>query len=190
MADAGAGRHDGEVVERRLAPFQEPVALGVAPVFDLDVLGEGLRRAELVDDDRVVDDEVDRHERVDLARVAAEVLHRVAHGGKVDDGRHAGEVLHQHARRAEGDLLLGLALVVDPGRDRLDVGLGDGAAVLVAQQVLEQHLHGERQPRDVRQAVLLGVEERVHGVGLVPDGEGRAAFETVERCHGGVLASG
>ena len=91
-----------------------------------------------------------------LLRVAAERLHRVAHGGEVDDGRHAGEVLHQHARRAEGDLVLGLALVVEPGGDRLDVVLGDGAAVLVAQQVLEQHLHRERQPRDAGEAVLLG----------------------------------
>jgi hypothetical protein len=110
--------------------------------------------------------------------------------GEVHDGRHAREVLHQHARGAESDLLLGLAAVVEPGGDRLDVGLGDGAAVLVAQEVLEQHLHRERQARDVREAVLLGVEDRVHGVGLVPDGEGRAAFETVERCHGGILASG
>ena len=87
VADAGAGRHDAEVAERLLAPLQELVALLVALIFELDVAGEGERRAELVDDDRVVDDEVDGHQRVDLLRIAAERRHRVAHGGKVDHGR-------------------------------------------------------------------------------------------------------
>ena len=68
--------------------------------------------------------------------------------------------------------LLGLALVVEPGGDRLDVGLGDGAAVLEAQQVLEQHLH-EKGSREIAwQAVLLGVGQRVIGVGLGADLEG------------------
>ncbi len=98
MADAGAGRHHAEVVEGALAPLEEVIALAVALVLVLDVVGEGLRRAELVDDHRMVDDEIDGDERVDLLRVAAEALHAVAHGGEVDDGRHAGEVLHEDAR--------------------------------------------------------------------------------------------
>jgi hypothetical protein len=81
VADAGARRHDTEVAEGLLAPFQEAVALLVAAVFELDIAGEGHRRAELVDDDGMVDDEVDRHQRVDLLRVAAERDHGVAHGG-------------------------------------------------------------------------------------------------------------
>ncbi len=40
------------------------------------------------------------------------------------------------------------------------VGVGDGAAVLVPQQVLEQHLQRVRQLRDAGQAVLLGVGQR------------------------------
>ena len=141
MADAGAGRHDAEIVEGALAPFQEVIALAVALVFVLDVVGQGFRRAELIDDDRVVDDEIDGHERIDLRRIAAELRHAVAHGGEIDDGRHAGEILHQHARRAEADLLVGFAFVVEPSGHGLDIGLGDRAAVLVAQKVFEQHLH-------------------------------------------------
>jgi hypothetical protein len=45
----------------------------------------------------VVDHEVDRRQRVDLLRIAAQLDHRFAHGGEVDHGGHAGEVLHQHA---------------------------------------------------------------------------------------------
>ena len=90
VADAGAGRHDAEIAEGLLAPFQEVVALLVALVFELDVAGEGDRRAEFVDDDGMVDDEVDRHQRVDLLRVAAERGHGVAHRREVD---------HRRARR-------------------------------------------------------------------------------------------
>ena len=120
VADAGAGRHDAEIAERLLAPFQELVALLVALIFELDIAVEGHRRAELVDDDGVVDDEVDRHQRIDLLRVAAERCHGVAHRGEVDDRRNAGEILHQDAGRPVGDLDAGAALVGQPADDRLD----------------------------------------------------------------------
>ena len=186
VADAGAGRHDREVVEGELAPLQEAVALAVAGIFELDVLLEGFRGAELVDDHRMIDDEIDRDQRVDAARIAAEALHGVAHGREIDHRRHAGEILHEDARRPEGDLLLDLAAVVEPGRDRFDIGLGDGASVLVAQQVLEDDLHREGQLRGALEAVLLGLEERVIGVVLAPDLERLAGLEAVERGgHGG-----
>ena len=88
----------------RLAPAQELVALAVAPVLDLDVALEGVGAAEDVGDHRVVDDQLGRGQRVDPGRVAAEVGHRLAHGGQVDDAGHAGEVLHDHPRRGELDL--------------------------------------------------------------------------------------
>ena len=74
---------------------------------------------------------------------------RVAHRRQVDDRGHAGEVLHQHARGREGDLLARLRLRV-PARERLDVGGADRAVALGAQQVLQQHLQRERQPRHVK----------------------------------------
>ena len=46
VADAGAGRHDAEILERALPPSQELVALLVALVFVLDVLLERLIVAE------------------------------------------------------------------------------------------------------------------------------------------------
>jgi hypothetical protein len=72
VADAGARRHHLEIVECGRAPFQELVALAVACIFELDVLAERLGVAELVDHHAVVDHEVDRNERIDLLRVAAE----------------------------------------------------------------------------------------------------------------------
>jgi hypothetical protein len=98
----------------------------------------------------MIDDEVDRDERVDPLGVTAERPHGVAHRREVDDGRHAGEILHEDARGAIRDLALGLAAVEAPGGDCLDVGLGDRAAVLEAQQVLEKDLHRDRERGDAR----------------------------------------
>ena len=102
--DAGARRDHLELVERGLAPAQELVALAVALVLQLDVALERVGAAEDVGDHRVVDDHLGRGQRVDLVRVAAEVGHRLAHGGQVDDAGHAGEVLHDHPGRGELDL--------------------------------------------------------------------------------------
>ena len=102
--DAGARRHDLELVERGLAPAQELVALEVALVLEFDVALERVGRAEQVGDDRVVDDQLGRRQRVDLGRVAAELDDGLAHRGEVDDGGHAGEVLHDDAGGGELDL--------------------------------------------------------------------------------------
>ena len=130
------------------APFEEFVALGIALIFERDILAERLGRAELVDHHAMVDDEVDRDLRIDLLRVAAKALHRVAHRGEVDHRGDAGEILHQHARRAILDLAVDRALL-EPVGHRLEIVAGDGHAVLEAQQVFEQHLHRIGQPADV-----------------------------------------
>ena len=151
VADAGARRHHAEIVERARAPAQKRVALAVALIFAVDIDLEGLVRAERIDHHRMVDHEIDRRQRIDLVRVAAEMGHGVAHGGEIDHRRHAGEILHQHPRRAERDLAVAL-LVVEPQRHRPNVVGGDGAAILVAKQIFQQHLERERQAGDARQA--------------------------------------
>ena len=183
MADAGARRHHTEIVERALAPLQERVALAVAVVFELHVLAEGIRLAEVVHHHRMVDHQIDRRQRVDLPRVALQRLHGVAHGGEIDHGGNAGEVLHQHARRAEGDFALGLAAGGEEGGDALDVGPGHRPAVLVAQQVFQQHLERNRKPGNACKAVLLRRLEAEVGVILRSHLERLAALETVERWH-------
>ena len=182
MADAGAGRHHGEIRKRALAPFQEFVALLVLLVFLDHVLGERLVVAEEVDDHAVVDDEIDRHQRIDFLGVAAEHLHRIAHRREIDHRRHAGEILHQYPRRAERDLMLQRALL-HPFRERDDVVLLDGAAVFVAQQVFQQHFHRIRKSGNSLQTILLGGGQAVIDIGLAADLEGLLAFEAVERGH-------
>ena len=80
-----------------------------------------LGAAVVVDLHRVVDDQFGGIQRVDLLRVAAELLHGFAHGGEIDHAGHAGEVLHDHARGREVDFVGGRGLGV-PVEHRLDVG--------------------------------------------------------------------
>ncbi len=172
--DAGARRHDLEVVERALTPAQELVALTVALVLDLDVALERVGGTEQVGDHRVVDHQVGGRQRVDLVRVAAELADGLTHGGEVDDARHAGEVLHDHPRRSELDLHAGIGRRV-PVRDRLDVVLGDVGAVLGAQQILGEHLEAVGK--------FLGTGHRVEAVdlvALVPDLQRVAGIKRVQ----------
>ena len=67
----------------------------------------------------MVDDEVDRHQRIDLFRIAAERPHGIAHRGEIDHRRHAGEILHQDARRPEGDLAIGFSAVSQAAMARM-----------------------------------------------------------------------
>ena len=69
VADAGAGRHDAEIRERLLAPFQELVALAVAAhIRDRRSCLNALLLPKKFDDHRMIDDEIDRHQRIDLLR--------------------------------------------------------------------------------------------------------------------------
>jgi hypothetical protein len=178
VADAGARRHHLEIVERLAAPLQELVALAVPLILELDVILERLRRAELVDHHRVIDDEVDGNLRVDLLRIAAEAVHRIAHRREIDHAGHAGEILHQHARRAVLDLAVGRDRVLLPGDHRLDVVRGDGDAVLETQQVLQQHLHREGQARDIAQ-LRRRLGERIIAIGLAADVQRLASAQRV-----------
>ena len=119
VADAGARRHDAEIVEGRGAPAQEFVALPVALELALDILPEGVGRAEMVDRHRMVDHQVDRDQRVDPLRIAAERADGVAHRRQVDDRRHAGEspasARGPAGRRFRGSICAGRARRRRPG---------------------------------------------------------------------------
>ncbi len=178
--DPGARRHDLEVVERALAPAQERVALAVALELELRVAEDRTPRGELVHLHRVIDDELDGKERIDLPRVAAQLVHRVAHCREVDDGRHAGEVLEEDAARREGDLLGGIG-GRDPAGDRLDVGRRDAHAVLRSQDVLEKDPQRVREPEDVvARLQRLETEDLVR---RAADVERRARAEAVGVSH-------
>ena len=137
MADPRARRDHPDVVERPLCPAQEAVALGVAPVLELDVGLVGVRGPEQVDLHGVIDHEIDGDERVDDTRVPPGTRHGASHGREVDHRGNTGEVLHQDARGHERDVASGPR----PRGERNDVLVGDVARPRTSQQVLEQDAH-------------------------------------------------
>ena len=126
----------------------------------------------------MVDDELGGLEGVDLFGVAAQRAHGVAHGGEIDDGGHAGEVLHQDPGRHVGDFSGGLGLGVPVGEEA-DVGGGDGAVVLVAEEVFKQDAEGEGQAGEVYGGLFGESLQAEVGNGLVAAGESGAALEGV-----------
>ena len=138
--------------------------------------------AEVVDLHRVVDDEFDRLQRVDLVRVAAEPRNAVAHRREVDDARNAREVLEQHAGRSEGNLLLRGALHI-PSSERFDVRLLDEPSVFVPEQIFQQDFQGKREARDLRKTVLLERAEAEVLHAACANLEGGAGAEAVHGRH-------
>ena len=175
VADAGVRRHDEEVVEGLLRPPQQLVTLLVAVELQVGVAPEGVGAAEDVGDDRVVDDQLGRDERVDPARVAAEVGHGVTHRDQIHHTGHPGEVLQQHPRRRELNLGAALGRRI-PGAERVDLLGRHQRAVLVAQQVLQQHLQAVGQPRRAVDPV-----QPEHLVGQLADRQPLPGVETVPR---------
>ncbi len=145
-----------------------------------------MRIAEFIDHDAVIDDQIDRHQRIDLGRIAAQFGDGIAHGRQIDHAGHAGEILHQHPRRAIIDLMIGRARPL-PIDDGLHIGHLDGAAVFKAQQVFQQHLHRIRQPRHIAE-LRRGGFKAVIGVILAADIEGAAGVQAVvaDGGHGAV----
>jgi hypothetical protein len=179
VADAGARRDDAEIVKRAGAPFQEFIALAIALVFARDVFLKAVVMAEIIHHHRVVDHQIHRNQRVHRFRIAAQRCGGVAHGGEVHNSRNAGEVLHQHAGRAIGDFMAGLA-GLGPGCDGFDVGFGDGATVFKTQQVFQEDLQRVGQLGGAVEAVLLGLFQIEIGVGLACDRHFATALEAVQ----------
>jgi hypothetical protein len=111
-------------------------------ILQLDVAVPRVRAPEDVGDDGMIGDELGGDHGAHRLRVSAESGQRVADGGEVDQGGHPVGVMQEHPCRVQDDLVTSLG----GGPHRLDLLGGDQPPVLVAQQVLQQHLEGVRQP--------------------------------------------
>ena len=185
--DADARRHHAEGVEGLHAPLDEAVALQVALEFDAHVQIERVFDVVVVDLHRVVDHQVDRHQRLDDLRIAALLLGHAAHGGQVAQQRYAGEVLQDDARDDERNLAGALGRRL-PAGEFAHVLLGDAAAIAVAQQGFEHDAQGNGEPRNLAQSGRFERGERVEPGGLRG---GNAEFpQSAKRVvrHGGLRA--
>jgi hypothetical protein len=151
--DAEAGRHDAEGVEGLHAPLHELVALVVALELELHVQVERLGRAVVVDHHRVVDHQVDRHQRLDGLGRFAELGSHAAHRCQVGQERHAGEVLQHHPGHDERNFI-GALRIGRPMRQLFHVLGRDLLPIAIAQHRLEHDTDRHRQP--VHGRILFG----------------------------------
>ena len=179
VANSGSGRHDPKVLERRLPPFQEGIPFQVSFVFAFHIDPECTRIAEFVDHDRMVDDEVDRGQRIDLFRISPEFNNAVAHCREIDHGRNAGKILHEHARRPVGNLLGIPAAVPAPIGKSTDVVGIDACPVLEPEHVLEHDVKDGRKLGKFAQAGAFGRPDRVVIDVTVPGIQRSPGSETV-----------
>src|SRR5438046_712693 len=100
---------------------------------------ERVSAAEIVEQDGMIEYEIDFRKRVDFFRIAAQRLHGIAHGGKIDHSRHAREILHKHPCRSERNLALRRSFL-KPFRKGADVACFNDPAVLMPQEILNQDL--------------------------------------------------
>ncbi len=96
----------------------------------------------------MVDDQVDRHKRVDLFRVTAKASNSRPHRRQIHDSRHSGEILHDHTRRKEGNTRAGS--LGSPCRDVFHIGLGDFFIVTLTEGCLQDDADGKRKKFEVR----------------------------------------
>ena len=160
MHDADSRRHDAESVEGLHPPLQKLIALLVPLELDVHVQLQRVGTIGVVDLHRVIDDEVDRHERLDDLRIDAGTLRRGAHRGEIDEQRNAGEILQQHAGDHERDLIRPLRARLPVG-ERAHIVLGDLLAVDIAQHRLEHDADRDRQLRHVADACRFEFRKRV-----------------------------
>ena len=150
--DAVARRDHVDVGKRPLGPLDEVEAVLVAPILDRAVLRERvLVEATVFDRQRVVDDQLHRHDRVHLRRITALLRNRIAQPGKIDERRLSEDVVADDARRKPREIEIPLAL------DQLAQVRHQHLRLRAAYEVLGVH------PRRVRQLVVSAGFDRVDG---------------------------
>ena len=155
-----------------LGPVDEVEAVFVAAVLDRAVLRERIAvEAAAFHRQRVVDDQLHRHHRIDLRRIAALLGDGIAQAGQVDQRGLAEDVVADHARREPREIEVALAL------DQLLQRVGERRRIAAAHQVFGQHARGVRQ-----RGVGAGLDrlDRCAGVEIVQRGAGQGL--AVMRC--------
>src|SRR5690606_27212110 len=129
------------------------ISLLLAFEFKLHIGRQRIGSSICVNHDRVVDNEIDGYERVDLLRIAAGAMNGVTHGSQVDDNRNTGEVLQHDARRNEWNLLVGV-LIRCPASYLLDMLLSNRASIELTDRCFEQHANRDRQLAKAGESLL------------------------------------
>src|SRR5688572_21833667 len=99
MHDARHRRHNTEVAEGPLPPFQKFIPFAIAMEFHFRVACESVCGREEINLDRMVNDQIHGHQRIDLLWVATEARNCCTHCGQIYYCGYSREILHNNARR-------------------------------------------------------------------------------------------
>src|SRR5262249_29221846 len=142
--DTDAGWNNFEGVERLHAPFEKLIALAIALKFHFEVSLHRIGRAEEINLNRMIDDEIDRNERFNYFRILAEPTGGGTHSRKVDEQRNASKILQDDAGDDEGNFF-SAGGVGFPISERADVLFGDAFSIAVAQNGFKDEADGDGQ---------------------------------------------
>ena len=153
MHNAGHRRHNAEIAECLLSPLEELIAFAVAQEFHFGVAVERIGCGEEINLHRVVNDQVNRHKRIDLLRVAAETCNCGAHRSQVNDGGHAREILHDNTTRQKWNARA--RAFRRPRGDVLHIVLCDLVVIALTEGGFEHDTNRERQFAEFVETSLL-----------------------------------
>ncbi len=160
MAYADSRRDDLERLESLHAPFQELITLPIALELHLHIEPKRIARAREINLHRMIDNKIDRDQRLDELWIFSKPLHRGPHGGQIHEERHAGEVLKQDSSDDEWYFFGSLGYRLPTG-EFSDVGFGYAGAVAIAQHGFEHDANANRQAGDIPETFLLQLRQRV-----------------------------
>ncbi len=107
MHDAVARGDDIDILERFLGPVDEIEPVGIAPILDRAILVERLAvEPGMFHGQAVIDDQLGRHDRIDLGRVAALIGDRIAQASQVDKSGQAQNIVTDDARGIPGKVAI------------------------------------------------------------------------------------
>jgi hypothetical protein len=147
MADANAGRHDVEAAEGLLSLLEELIPFAVAFELHLHIQFERIRAVPVINLHRMINHQINRHERFDELRIAAQPHNGGTPCGEISQQRHTGESLEQNAGDDEGNLT-GAFSLGRPGGQRPHVIFGNALTVEIAQHRFEHDAQADRQRRN------------------------------------------
>jgi hypothetical protein len=116
MNDSDGRWNNTEIAERFLSPVEQSVPLGITLEFETGILIKSIRCSRKIGLDGMVDDQIDRYERIDFFGLAAAFGHGGTHCGEINNGRHTGKILQNDSGGLEGNFYVGKYLVVPTGK--------------------------------------------------------------------------
>ena len=160
MHDADTGRHDLKAVKGLHAPFEELITRLVALEFSLHIPLKGVADTGIIDLNRVIDHQIDRHQRLNQLGVFVQRGHRRTHGRQIDQQGYAGKILQDNPGHGERNFCRP-GVVGSPAGEIAHVAFLNTRPVVVAQHRFEHDADADRQARYLAQAMAFQLGQGV-----------------------------